>query len=171
MARSENNLVAVFQDTADAIRAKTGGTDEICPRDFADEIGTISTGTPSLFTLDEPSSFEDDGVTRAKVESVDGSFRYIFVSEDYSMQDMNEIQVVFSVNGVQLKLRIGDYIADGTRCNVTCQDSTGAITIYRGRMEKGTYLKLPAACTIVSFSKGLWHNNTFWLTATGPDSN
>ena len=28
-----------------------------------------------------------------------------------------------------------------------------------------------AACTIVSFSKGLWHNNTFWLTATGPDSN
>lgn len=44
MARSENNLNAVLQDTANAIRGKTGGSNEICPRDFADEIGSIQVG-------------------------------------------------------------------------------------------------------------------------------
>ena len=44
MARSENNLNAVLQDTANAIRAKKSSTNEICPRDFADEISTIETG-------------------------------------------------------------------------------------------------------------------------------
>lgn len=44
MARSENNLRAVLQDTADAIRGKTGSQEAICPRDFADEIEAISTG-------------------------------------------------------------------------------------------------------------------------------
>ena len=44
MSRSNNNLKAVLQDTADAIRAKTGSTSPIVPRDFADEIGAIQTG-------------------------------------------------------------------------------------------------------------------------------
>ena len=44
MARSENNLNAVFQDTADAIRSKTGKNGLIVPRDFADEIDSIETG-------------------------------------------------------------------------------------------------------------------------------
>ena len=38
MARSQDNLNAVFQDTANAIRAKKGSTNEIRPRDFADEV-------------------------------------------------------------------------------------------------------------------------------------
>lgn len=44
MARSENNLNAVFTDTANAIRAKTDTTATICPRDFADKINAIQTG-------------------------------------------------------------------------------------------------------------------------------
>lgn len=44
MARSENNLNAVLQDTANAIKSKKGTNDLICPRDFADEISTIETG-------------------------------------------------------------------------------------------------------------------------------
>ena len=44
MAKSNNNLKAVLQDTADAIRAKTGSSSPIVPRDFADEISGIQTG-------------------------------------------------------------------------------------------------------------------------------
>lgn len=44
MARSDNNLKAVFQDTANAIRAKTGSSEPVVPRDFADEIRSIETG-------------------------------------------------------------------------------------------------------------------------------
>ena len=44
MARSEKNLTAVFTDTASAIRAKTGTTEQICPLDFADKINAIETG-------------------------------------------------------------------------------------------------------------------------------
>ena len=42
MARSDNNLKAVLEDTANAIRSKTGGSNLIVPRDFADTIGTIT---------------------------------------------------------------------------------------------------------------------------------
>ena len=41
MARSNRNLQAIFQDTANAIRGKTGGSSSINPRDFADEIDSI----------------------------------------------------------------------------------------------------------------------------------
>ena len=44
MARSENNLTAVLQDTADAIRAKKGTEALISPRDFADEVSSIPSG-------------------------------------------------------------------------------------------------------------------------------
>lgn len=44
MARSEKNLTAVFTDTASAIRAKAGTTEQICPLDFADKINSIETG-------------------------------------------------------------------------------------------------------------------------------
>lgn len=48
MARSNNNLKAVLQDTANAIRSKTGGNNPIVPRDFGDAIRSIPTGiTPS----------------------------------------------------------------------------------------------------------------------------
>ena len=44
MSRSDNNLVAVLRDTANAIREKKSSSNEISPRDFADEISTIETG-------------------------------------------------------------------------------------------------------------------------------
>ena len=47
MARSANNLNAVLQDTADAIKAKKSSSAKICPRDFADEIASISSGNVS----------------------------------------------------------------------------------------------------------------------------
>lgn len=45
MARSENNLTAVFTDTANAIRSKTGASALIEPRDFADNIAIIGEGS------------------------------------------------------------------------------------------------------------------------------
>ena len=48
MARSDNNLNAVLQDTADAIKAKINSNAKICPRDFKDKIASIPTGiTPT----------------------------------------------------------------------------------------------------------------------------
>ena len=47
MARSNNNLTAVLQDTANAIKAKKEDQTAICPRDFADEITNLPSG-PSL---------------------------------------------------------------------------------------------------------------------------
>ena len=41
MAKSDNNLTAVFTDTANAIKSKTGRSLQISPRDFADEIASI----------------------------------------------------------------------------------------------------------------------------------
>jgi len=51
MAKSENNLTAVLQDTADAIKSKKGTSAKICPRDFADEIASIPTGITPTGTL------------------------------------------------------------------------------------------------------------------------
>lgn len=45
MARSANNLKAVLTDTANAIKTKKGSNSNIIPRDFADEISSIQTGT------------------------------------------------------------------------------------------------------------------------------
>ena len=44
MARSNDNLKAVLEDTANAIRSKTGASAPIVPRDFADEINNIPSG-------------------------------------------------------------------------------------------------------------------------------
>lgn len=51
MARSNNNLNAVLQDTANAIKAKKGSESPICPRDFADEVASIPTGITPTGTL------------------------------------------------------------------------------------------------------------------------
>lgn len=42
--KSNNNLTAIFTDTANAIRTKTGSSDLICPLDFADQIENIPAG-------------------------------------------------------------------------------------------------------------------------------
>ena len=51
MARSNNNLTAVLQDTANAIKAKKGDQTAICPRDFGDEIANLPTGGGELDEL------------------------------------------------------------------------------------------------------------------------
>lgn len=48
MAQSQNNLTAVLQDIADAIRSKKGTSATICPRDYADEIASIPSGSNKL---------------------------------------------------------------------------------------------------------------------------
>ena len=45
MAKSDNNLTAVFTDIANAIRNKTGNTATMTPRDFADGIMAIATSS------------------------------------------------------------------------------------------------------------------------------
>ena len=45
MAKSDNNLTAVFTDIANAIRNKTGNTATMTPRDFADGIMAIETSS------------------------------------------------------------------------------------------------------------------------------
>ena len=64
MARSENNLKAVLQDTADAIKLKKGTSAKICPRDFADEIGDISTGITPTGTINITENGSDIDVTQ-----------------------------------------------------------------------------------------------------------
>ena len=51
MARSEDNLTAVFTDIANAIRVKKGSAETICPRDFADEITNLPAGGGDLDEL------------------------------------------------------------------------------------------------------------------------
>lgn len=57
MARSANNLTAVLQDTADAIKTKKGSSTAICPRDFADEIAGITAGGGSSLETPNVSTF------------------------------------------------------------------------------------------------------------------
>ena len=45
MAKSDNNLTAVFTDIANAIRNKTGNTATMTPRDFADGVMAIKTSS------------------------------------------------------------------------------------------------------------------------------
>lgn len=51
MPKSDNNLKSVLQDTANAIRGKTGSSAPITPRDFADEIEGITAGGDQLNDL------------------------------------------------------------------------------------------------------------------------
>lgn len=69
MARSENNLKAVLQDTADAIRAKDGSSAKICPRDFADRVNAIPTGP-------EPTGEIEISEPFTKVNVADKEFAY-----------------------------------------------------------------------------------------------
>lgn len=45
---AENVLGSLFQDIADAIRSKTGGTDKMAPNDFPDEIASIEAQTDDI---------------------------------------------------------------------------------------------------------------------------
>lgn len=84
MARSENNLNAVFTDTASAIRAKAGTTETICPRDFADKINSIETGGGGMKAF-----FEAGGMCGGSLNTTfDGIINYSDTSNKTSMVGM-----------------------------------------------------------------------------------
>lgn len=70
MAKSENNLTAVLQDTANAIKSKKGTSAKICPRDFADEIASIPTGVTPTGTkkIDKNGTYNVTNFANAEVD-------------------------------------------------------------------------------------------------------
>ena len=56
-----NVLGELFQDIADAIREKTGGTETMSPADFPAEIGAITTGGGSVEGVHFVTFMSEDG--------------------------------------------------------------------------------------------------------------
>lgn len=97
MAKSSNNLKAVLQDTANAIRTKKGSFGLIEPRDFAD---TISSITKITYTPEESSNLikqlYSGTVVNARVpDGVSTLHPYLFYQMT-SLQsvDFNEVEVI-----------------------------------------------------------------------------
>lgn len=97
MAKSSNNLKAVLQDTANAIRTKTSSVDLIVPRDFAD---TISTITKITYTPEESSDLikqlYSGTVVNARVpDGVSTLHPYLFYNmTTLQSVDFNEVEVI-----------------------------------------------------------------------------
>lgn len=87
MARSEKNLTAVFTDTANAIRSKTGTTESICPLDFADRIFDIDTAGPGGDSLKE---YISDG------GRFGGSQLRYFYKYDSYLRNVNDLEFAFT---------------------------------------------------------------------------
>lgn len=124
MAKSANNLNSVLQDTADAIRTKTSGTDEICPRDFADEIDSIETGITPTGTINitsngthdvanyasasvsvspvgilqypSPSAIVSGATAKTKKDQQGDMFQWLYVASDWSPNAMNDVSMMVS---------------------------------------------------------------------------
>ena len=97
MAKSSNNLKAVLQDTANAIRAKKGSFGLIEPRDFAD---TISSITKITYTPEESSNlikqlYSGTVVNAVVPDGVSTLHPYLFYQMT-SLQsvDFNEVEVI-----------------------------------------------------------------------------
>ena len=97
MAKSSNNLKAVLQDTANAIRTKTSSVDLIEPRDFAD---TISSITKITYTPEESSDvikqLYSGTVVNANVpDGVSTLHPYLFYQmSSLESVDFNEVEVI-----------------------------------------------------------------------------
>lgn len=96
MARSENNLTAVFADTATAIRAKKGTVDLIEPRDFADEVASIPTGIEPSGTLNIVNS--EDNIDVTDYAAVNVRIPYA-VGKDDGNYSSNLSSKVFGIDG------------------------------------------------------------------------
>lgn len=92
MAKSNNNLKAVLQDTANAIRNKAGTSALIEPRDFADEI----TNLPS-------------GGENHEADLIQGTFRGVYTNNEVSAVRDYVFQSMSSLTAVNLShcLRLG----------------------------------------------------------------
>lgn len=97
MAKSSNNLKAVLQDTANAIRTKTSSVDLIEPRDFAD---TISSITKITYTPQESSDLikqlYSGTVVNANVpDGVSTLHPYLFYNiTSLQSVDFNQVEVI-----------------------------------------------------------------------------
>ena len=90
MARSANNLNAVLQDTANAIKAKKSSSTKICPRDFADEIAGISTGITPTGTINITSNNTYD-VTNYASANVNVGSNIKPVCNNFSSSDIADL--------------------------------------------------------------------------------
>ena len=127
MARSEKNLVAVFTDTANAIRGKLESQEQISPLDFADQINSIP--VPSG-TLEITEHGVNDVTNYALVDvNVPGypepeGTEYIYANGQYNIKDYEFVEV-----------------------NLDVPESDGAYIIYNGNwvypeeMPTGKYYK------------------------------
>lgn len=97
MARSEKNLTAVFNDTANAIRSKKGTSSEISPLDFADEISSISTPTGTIEITTNGTNIDVAQYAKADV-SVQPQYesRYISSNGEYNVADYKKVNVQVS---------------------------------------------------------------------------
>lgn len=104
MARSNNNLTAVMQDTANAIREKTGSSEDICPRDFGDQILAIPTGIEPTGTIDITTNGTHNvaqyGEANVNVPQPTGILKYYFTgnkqgrnAESVNVQDYSSMNI------------------------------------------------------------------------------
>ena len=93
MANFHTTLSALFSAIADAIRSKTGSTEQIVADDFPTAIDSISTGTP-LPTLTDPAAASDilDGK-----EAIDGSGNLLTGTYEapYDFKDATQLAQAF----------------------------------------------------------------------------
>ena len=172
MAKSANKLNAVLQDTADAIRSKTGSNGLITPRDFADEIDSIQVGIVPSGSLAitangqyDVSAYAQVNVNvSAQVEMVNpGSSNFTAIVGNIKTAK-TEVGQSFQWVGIPLNIADGwDYHlgvkfsnydndksfvlyvrGDGNgKALVEILDSTASIVIFSFHMPKGYYFKLP----------------------------
>ena len=144
MARSENNLRAVLQDTADAIRGKTGSQEPICPRDFADEIETISTGvTPEgTYYIDENGEYDITEYASVDVSVPDPTASlypglYTFYQDELTYQNVTDNTYAWiDTNKSATELDIGDgyyYLSDSGYAERILEDP-GVYCFYGGSL-------------------------------------
>lgn len=97
MAKSDNNLKAVFEDTANAIRSKTGSNGLIEPRDFADEIESIQTGIEPTGTIEITTNGEHDvaqyGTANVNVPNPSTGTYNVNNDGTYDIKDYAEVNV------------------------------------------------------------------------------
>ena len=99
MAKSDNNLTAVFTDIANAIRNKTGNTATMTPRDFADGVMAIETssgGGTGIDTSDATATSNDillDKTAYANGEKIVGTIpTYNNEHENGYVQTINSLK-------------------------------------------------------------------------------